>query len=402
MQFMVDAVVVLQHRLAERVSLRALRVVKYRGSSFAEGEFPLVISPTGIEVSTFGHTELVYDASTERVSTGVSRLDTMLDGGYYRGSGILISGAPGTAKTTLAGAFVDAACKRGERALYVSFDESASQIMRNLRSVGIDLEPHVESGLLDMYSIRTEARSAEGHLIDLKCRMESNRPQHLVLDPISALAKTGGQVSAVHTSLRLLDLAKANGITVLSTSLVASDDAMTETTSMQISTIADTWLHLSYLIHGGERNRALTIVKSRGMKHSNQVRELLLSNRGLTLAEVYTAGGEVLVGTARWEKEMEVRESERRARAEAKQQRAELEVAQAEILSRIEVLQRQLEASRAASEVLDSVESARERQRHDDEVTLGKLRGADAPVPQETPGIDVPRPRDRARVAGDD
>jgi circadian clock protein KaiC len=167
MQFMVDAVVLMHHRMLERVSLRGVRVMKYRGSGFAEGEFPMIISSSGIEVATFGSTTLDYDVDTERVSTGVPRLDTMLDGGYYRGSSVLITGAPGSAKTTLAGAFTRATCERGERALYASFDEPGKQIIRNLRSVSIDLGPFCDSGLLEIYSVRTESRSSEDHFIHL-------------------------------------------------------------------------------------------------------------------------------------------------------------------------------------------------------------------------------------------
>src|ERR1044071_2320647 len=155
MQFMVDAVIMVYHRMLDRVSLRGVRVLKYRGTGFAENEFPLVISPTGIEISVFGQSELADDVSPERLSTGVPRLDTMLDGGYYRGSGVLISGAPGTAKTTLAGAFLVAGAQEGQKGLYVSFDEAASQIVRNLSSVGLDLKTPIDKGLLRMYSIRT-------------------------------------------------------------------------------------------------------------------------------------------------------------------------------------------------------------------------------------------------------
>jgi circadian clock protein KaiC len=324
MQFMVDTVVAFHHRMVDRVSLRGVRVMKYRGSSFAENEFPMVISSTGVQVPVF-EPALDYDVSTERVSTGIARLDTMLDGGYYRGSGILISGAPGTAKTTLAGSFLMAGAARGERGLYVSFDEAASQIVRNLRSVGLDLQAPIDQGLVTMHSVRTESRSAEEHFMELRALIERTNPERLVIDPISSMSKTGGQIAAVHGSLRLLDLARSRGITVLCTSLVSGESEFSETTSTQISTIADTWLHLAYLVHAGERNRTLTIVKSRGMAHSNQVRELILTNDGVTLADVYTAGGEVLVGTARWEHEAAVREEEHRRTAERFARRVKLE-----------------------------------------------------------------------------
>lgn len=377
MQFMVDAVVMLYHRMLDRVSLRGLRVLKYRGTGFAENEFPLVISPTGIEVSVFEQSELSYDVSTERISTGVPRLDTMLDGGYYRGSGVLISGAPGTAKTTLAAAFVDGGCKRGEPALYVSFDEAASQITRNLNSIGIDLQPHRDKGLLHIYSIRTEARSSEEHFLELKSLIRKFKPQNVVLDPISALTKTGGHVSAVHASLRLLDFARAEGITVLCTSLV-SEDAFKESTSMQISTIADTWIHLAYLVRNGERNRTLTVVKSRGMSHSNQVRELILSKNGITLTDVYTAGGEVLLGTARWEYEARMRDEAIRIDAERALRRRVLEHEQAELDSRIEALLRERNLKRAELESFAGAGNAAGARRKSDVQEVLRMRHADA------------------------
>lgn len=378
MQFMVDAVVMMHHRMVERVSLRGLRVMKYRGSGFAENEFPLVIAPTGIELSVFGQNELTYEVSTERIPTGVSRLDTMLDGGYYRGSGVLISGAPGTAKTTLSGAFVAAGCARGEAALFVSFDEAASQITRNLRSVGIDIEPYCDAGLLHMYSIRTEARSSEEHFLELKSLIRKVNPRNVVLDPISALTKTGGHVSAVHASLRLLDFARAQGITVLCTSLVASEDAFHETTSMQISTIADTWIHLAYMVRNGERNRTLTVVKSRGMAHSNQVRELILGADGITLTDVYSAGGEVLLGTARWEAEARRRDELIRAEAERTQRRRELENAQAELDAQIESLLRQRNLKRSELESFAGAGTAAGARLQSDAEEVRRLRHADA------------------------
>jgi circadian clock protein KaiC len=348
----------------------------------------MIISSTGIEVATFGSTELDYDASDERVATGVPRLDTMLDGGYYRGSGVLISGAPGTAKTTLAGAFARAACERGERVLYVSFDEAASQIVRNMRSVGNDLQPYLDAGLLEMYSTRTETRSSEDHLINLKRRLAAFQPQNLIVDPLSALGKTGGNVAAVHSSLRLLDFARSKGITTICTSLVATE-AEAETTTTQISTIADTWIHLAYVIHGGERNRTLTIVKSRGMTHSNQVRELLLSNQGVTLADVFTAGGEVLVGTARWEHEMEMREAAIRSRLERTRRRKITEQEQARLRAQIAVLEAELEIQRSESELLSQEDHAEQDRRGSDHEALLRLRHADP----DTERVDEPPAR---------
>lgn len=377
MQFMVDCIVLFQHRLSERVSLRSIRIVKYRGSGFRENEFPLVISDHGMEVTTFGGTFIDYPVSDERVSTGIPRLDAMLSGGYHRGSGVLISGAPGTAKTTLCGAFAAESCRRGERALYVSFDESASQIARNLRSVGIDIRPYLESGLLEVVGFRTESRGAEEHLIDLKRRMEEVDPAVLILDPISALAKTGGFVAAAHASLRLLDFAKQGGVTTLCTTLVGSDDAIVESTAIQISTLADTWIHLSYVIQRGERNRLLTVVKSRGTRHSNQVRELILTDSSVTLADVYVAGGEVLVGTARWEKEEQIRNEESARSAELLRKRTELELHESEIEAQLAALNRELATKRAERAALDESDQLTRERRVRIEADRLRLREAD-------------------------
>jgi circadian clock protein KaiC len=388
LQFMVDCVVVLQNRLIDRVALRTLRLLKYRGSSFAEGEFPMVISADGIDVGTFAAPALAREAAHERISSGLPRLDAMLGGGYFRESVTLITGAPGTAKTTLAGAFVAAACARGERALFVSFDESGSQIARNLRSVRIDLRAPRAAGLLEIYAVRTEARGAEEHLVHLRRLLDTQRPSVLVVDPISALAKSGGQMAATHAALRLLDAARARGITVLCTSLVNGADALEETTMMQISTIADTWMQLAYVVHGGERNRTLTIIKSRGTRHSNQVRELVRGDDGVTLAEVYAARGEVLVGTARWEREEEERADERRRAADAARRRAQMEHAEAETTARIAALEHELEYRRAELALAEDEESARRSQGSALRRQRLERRGASAPAQADSPDDD--------------
>lgn len=378
MQFMVDCVVGLQHRLAERVSLRTLRVLKYRGSSFDEGEFPYIIADDGIRISTFDTDQLDVAISNERVSTGVPRLDAMMDGGYYRGSSVIITGVPGTAKTTLAGAFANAMCSAGEKVLYVSFDEAALQIARNLASVGLQLKQWMDRDLLHVHSIRTEARSAEEHLMQLRRLMRDFEPRHLIVDPISALAKTGGHVSAVHASMRLLDYAKSRGITTVCTSLVNTSDISEEQTDTEISTIADTWIHLAYKVLGGERNRTLTIVKARGVAHSNQVRELVLSSNGINLSDVYTAGGEVLVGTARYEKEAAVRLEQQRRAIELQMRRAELRAQESELNAQLEAIHRELEAKRAQIDLVENSEAATLQEAAAAQAGVERLRGAKA------------------------
>ena len=377
LQFMADCVIHLDHRMTERISAREIRVVKYRGSNFSENAVPMVIGPHGIEIANFDPSHIEYEVFTEQISSGVGRLDTMLNGGYYRGNGILITGSPGTAKSSLCAAFIQAACSRGERAIYVSFDESANEIVRNMTSINVLLAPYIEAGLLRMHSARAEGRSAEEHLLQLRNLIDEHQPRCMVIDPLSAMLKAGGQVSAIGVAKQLLFLTKSKGITLLCSSLLEGSDKAAEGTELQVSTIADTWIQLSYLVQGGERNRALTIIKSRGTKHSNQVRELVLSEKGITLADVYIAGGNVLMGTLRWEKEQaEVAEQEqRRQQAEARQR--ELQLAEAETRVRMAALAKELELQQ--SELARLAESqARDSQRTTTSLKdLNLLRGAD-------------------------
>ena len=226
--------------------------------------------------------------------------------------------------------------------------------------------------------MRTETQGAEEHLLHLKALIQAHHPSVLVIDPISALSKTGGAIAASHASVRIMDYAKGQGITTICTSLVASDQPDTEVTSTQISTIADTWIHLAYLVKGGERNRTLTVVKSRGTKHSSQVRELILSDDGVSLADVYSAGGEVLVGTARWEREQEERDAERRVVAETRRKRTQLEMVEAEVSARIAALQRELESHRFELEAAQVEEKQRIERAQSDTATVLRRRTADA------------------------
>jgi circadian clock protein KaiC len=305
MQFMVDCAVILNHSVVQGVSQRNLRVQKYRGTGFDENESPFLIGATGLEVATAPTLDRKHaKVSNERVSSGVARLDTMLGGGYYRGSSVLVTGFPGTAKTTLSSTFAEAACKRGERTLFVSFDSDSNEVIRDLGSVGIRLDRHVKSGLLRMASARTITGSAETYLVRIKTLAKEHRARCLVIDPVSTWSRSGSDQAARSVAERLIDWSKAHGISLLCTSLLDEMSSQAEGgSSLQISTLADTWIHLSYVVQAGERNRGLSIIKSRGTAHSNQERELILSDGGVTLADTYTAGGEVLMGTPRWEKE---------------------------------------------------------------------------------------------------
>jgi len=353
MQFMVDCAVILNHEVVQGVSQRNLRVQKYRGSDFSENESPFLIGSAGLEVAGARETAVADGPVTsERVSSGVARLDVMLGGGYYRGASVLITGFPGTAKSTLSGAFAEASCQRGERTLFVSFDSDANEVVRNLASVHIRLERFVKKGLLRLVSSRAVNGSAEIHLMDIKNLAREHRARCVVIDPVSALSKSGNEGTVRSVTERLIDWTKAAGITVVCTSLLDETRPLVEGTPLQISTIVDTWIYLDYLIQAGERNRGLSIIKSRGTAHSNQVRELVLSDSGVTLADAFTAGGAVLMGTMRWEKERAVRGVRDETEAFAKQKQATLATEEALLEVRLKAVQLELEVKRAEMQAL--------------------------------------------------
>jgi circadian clock protein KaiC len=380
MQFMVDCVIRFDRRLEQGVPVRRLEITKYRGSNFSAGEFPLSFGSHGMEVVAPAWVDLPREASTERMSTGFGALDSMLGGGLFRGSTTLLTGAPGTSKTTLAGQFAASACRRGERTLFVSFDEGGERIRRNLTSVGIELDAHVRSGLLRMYSGPTDASDPEEHLIRIAALILDHRPRCMIIDPLSAIARSGALSSARAAGNRLLCNVRDNNITAFITALVEGEDPQAEATELQISTIADTWIHLSYLVRGGERNRALTIVKSRGTAHSNQVRELVLSSKGPALVDVYSAGGEVLMGTLRWEKEAEERTRKLRRHAQYSQKRRELQLAEADLIARMAALQVDLDRQRAELALYARDDEARQASSDEWESELHRKRSATSPA----------------------
>ena len=313
----------------------------------------------------------------------------MLRGGYHRGSNVLISGAPGTAKSTLCGLFAVAACQRGERTLYVSFDEGAAQMVRNLRSVGIRLAPHQKSGLLKIYSTRTRGPNVEDQFGALRAMVSAHRPRCLVIDPLSALSAKVAHLASADAAQQFLDYLKGEGITVVNTSLM--DGLNTdEATTTGISTIADTWIHVSYVVQDGERNRALTIVKSRGTGHSNQVRELTLSSEGVSITDVFVAQGKVLMGVARWEWEQGERAAKKRTQVASELKRLQLQLAQAEAAARLQVIRTEMEARSAEIAVLALATGSASKLLVTDRAVLRKMRHADeevrAPKPASAKG----------------
>jgi circadian clock protein KaiC len=380
MQFMVDCAVILNQYVVLGVSQRNLRVQKYRGSSFDENESPFVIGKGGFNVAlarTLGRADA--PVSNERISSGVKRLDTMLGGGYYRGASVLITGFPGTAKTTLSGAFAEAACKRGERTMFVSFDSDGSEVVRNLTSVGIQLDRFVKSGILRVISARTIMGSAETLMVRIKSLATEHKARCLVIDPVSTLSKAGNELTAHNVAERLIDWSKDAGITLVCTSLLDEMGSQSNgSTPLQVSTLADTWIHLNYLVQAGERNRGMSIIKSRGTAHSNQVRELILSDTGVTLADIYTAGGEVLMGAMRWEKESAERVANEVAEVAAKLKRVSLDAEEAVLEVRAKSLQTELVAKQVEKALLARTMESRERELSLNRIRMRELRGADS------------------------
>ena len=324
-EYISDCVILLDHRVNEQVLTRRLRIVKYRGSSHGTNEYPFFIDSNGITVLPITSLSLNHPVSDERISTGVPPLDAMLGGGgYYRGASVLISGTAGAGKSSLAAHFIDATCARGEHALYLALEESPSQIQRNMRSIGIDLERWSQRGLLHFHAARPTVYGLEMHLGIVQRLITEIRPRAVVVDPVTNLNAigSGGEVKAALT--RLIDFLKTEGITGLFTSLTAGGEH-SEQTEVGISSLMDTWLLLRNLEHNGERNRGLYVLKSRGMAHSNQIREFILTDRGVDLINTYTGPAGVLAGASRIMQEAKDSAEARRRRSEIERRERELE-----------------------------------------------------------------------------
>jgi circadian clock protein KaiC len=298
-EYVSDCVIVLSHRVTEDISTRRLRVVKYRGSAHGTNEYPFLIDESGISVLPITALTLDQEASEERVSSGIPGLDAMVEGGgLYRGTSILVSGTAGTGKSSMGAAFVNAACSRGERALYISFEESEQQLRRNMRSIGMDLGRWVDEGLLTFQSTRSTVFGLEMHLVTIYNLVKECDPSVIVIDPMSSLLSIGTKGEIQATLTRLIDFLKSRGVTAMFTSLVSGSEYL-DRTEESVSSLMDTWLLLRNSEYNGERNRTLYLLKSRGMAHSNQVREFLLTDDGIRLEDVYVGQGTVYTGSAR-------------------------------------------------------------------------------------------------------
>src|SRR5438874_4152699 len=298
-EYITDCVIMLDHRVVEQNATRRLRVVKYRGSTHGANESPFFIDESGISVLPITSLGLQHSVSPGRLSTSVPALDEMVGGkGYFRGSSILVTGTAGSGKTSLAGYFAEAGCRRGESALYFAFEESAAQITRNMQSIGLDLEPCLRKGLLQIHAARPTTSGLEGHLSAMHRLVEEKKPRVVVVDPISNLIAVGTSLEVKAMLARLIDFMKVRQVTALFTSLTI-DEGYPEGTDIGISSFMDTWLVLRNIERNGERIRTLDVLKSRGMPHSNQVREFVLTSQGLQLLDVVRDHGLVLIGSER-------------------------------------------------------------------------------------------------------
>jgi circadian clock protein KaiC len=386
-EYISDCVILLDHRVDDQISTRRLRVVKYRGSVHGTNEYPFLIDETGISVLPITSTGLSHTVSNERVSSGVERLDAMLEGeGFYRGSTIMIAGTPGTGKSTFGAHFLNAACLRGEKCLYFSFEESPDQIVRNMRSVGIDLAPHTESGLLEIHSSRPTMYGLEMHLVMLLKEVRETQPRVVVIDPLSDLIAIGTPRDVKVMLTRLIDYLKMNGITTLFTHLIHTREKIAPS-DLAISSLIDTLIQLQDVESAGERNRGLYVLKSRGMEHSNQIREYRITDNGLQLIDVYVGSAGMFTGTARLMQEAKERAEAGARRDEIASRQRELErersimeariaVLQNEFASREEELQRMIEAESRRQHMVDAGTRAIERLRKaDDDKKVQATRG---------------------------
>lgn len=376
-EYVSDCVIRLDQRTHEELSTRRLQVVKYRGSSHGTNEYPFLIEDDGIFVFPITSVGLDHEVSTEHVSSGISRLDTLLGGqGYYRGSSVLVTGTAGTGKTTIAAHFAQATCQRGERCLYVASEESPQQVLRNMKSVGVDLAPHLKDDRLRFYAVRPTAYGLEMHLVKLYDWIKEFQPNTVIIDPMSNLTLSGTLTQTKIFFIRLIDLLKSLQITVLLTNLTAGQHGL-EQTEVGVSSLMDTWLEIRTLETNGERNRVLYILKSRGMDHSNQVREFRLTPSGAELLDVYVGQGTVLTGTARVVQAAQEQQERLSYQQTLERKQREFERKQTVVQAQILAMQAQLEAEQEELSILMQQDQVHQKTLLQDRSIIAQLRRAD-------------------------
>jgi circadian clock protein KaiC len=371
-EYVADCVILLDNRVQDQLSTRRLRLVKYRGSAHGTNEYPFIIDEQGITVMPITSSGLAHSASVERVSSGIPDLDAMLEGkGYYKGASILVSGMPGSGKSTAAAHFANSICASGNRCIYFAMEESPQQIIRNMRSVGLNLDKWVDNKLLKFSARRPNLYGLETHLAAMHREVSDFAPAGVVVDPLSALMSVGLAGDVHSMLLRLLDFLKTRGITALFTNL-GLGSAEETTTQMQISSLIDTWLLLYNRESNGEHNRQLYVLKSRGMAHSNQIREFMLSSDGIKLREAYIGPAGVLTGSARLQQEAKDRAEQLQRQQEIERRSRAVERKRREINEQIADLQAQL----ANEELLSQQAVMRDDQLATDRLAIATRRQA--------------------------
>jgi circadian clock protein KaiC len=343
-EYIADCVILVDNRITEELSTRRLRIIKYRGSAHGTDEYPFLIGKDGITIFPITSIKTDYRISPERVSTGISGLDAMFGGkGYYRGSSVLVTGTAGTGKTSFAAHFVDAACARGEKCLYFAFEETQDQVIRNMRSIGLDLGKWVKKGLLKFHISRPSIYGIETHLVMMEDDIKSFKPMNVIIDPISDFSSIGSGREAKNLLTRLNDMMKSDGITIIYTDLIRGD-LNPEIPAMHISSMIDSWIMLRNFEYNGERSRGITVLKSRGMPHSNQIKEFVISDDGLTMVMPYIGPSGVFMGSARVAQEARDSEKIQNTRLDIEHKRKALMEKQKELEARITAMKAQYKA----------------------------------------------------------
>ena len=388
-EYVADCVIILDQRIHEQISTRRLRVLKYRGTAHGMNEYPFLIGAHGFSVLPITSLQLDHQASEQRVPTGIARLDEMLGGqGFYRGSSVLVSGAPGTGKTSVAAKLVETACRRGERALFFAYEESTAQIVRNMRSVGIDLAPWMKKGLLEIHSSRPTLQGLEQHLVAMHDLVRAFRPTVVAVDPISNLTLSQDDAEVKPTLMRLIDLLKKDQITAVFTSLTDGDEVVSTAAEslLSVSSLMDTWLLLRNVEFTGERNRTIFVQKSRGMAHSNQVREFVLSDHGIDLVDVYLGGNRLLTGSARVAQEAQERAAATLRAEDHQRKLRQLDGKRKAIAAQIAALQAEAEAESEEVHFAIAQESLQEKAGRQNTDAMAHQRGrASGGVGQKKP-----------------
>ncbi len=377
-EYVTDCVIILDQRVQEQISTRRLRVLKYRGTAHGTNEYPFLIGEHGFSVLPITSLRLDHPASAERVPTGIARLDDMLGGkGVFRGSSVLVSGSAGTGKSSIGAKFIEAACGRGERALLFAYEESSAQILRNMKSIGIDLEACVKKGLLQIHSSRPTLHGLEQHLVMMHDMVRGFRPSVVVVDPISNLTLERSEAEVRPTLMRLIDFLKQQQISAVFTSLTGAGvaTAAAEDSQVDISSLMDAWLLLCDVENNGERNRTIYVLKARGMAHSNQVREFILSDKGIDLVDVSLGADRVLTGMARVAHEGQARAAGELRRQDHARQRQQVATRRKAIEAQIAALQAEADSEAAAVDFAIAQETLQDKTTQQNSNVMAELRG---------------------------